>query len=222
MPSPSCRWFSLTQDSFHESSTALLTHAVLHPSCLHYACPLLYHSLLASICHPSKLIKTRFLSLMLRMSISCDDCQGKLPCSATQEIKVQRRTDYNRNTGMKPFSSQGIRACVHRAHDRRAYQRPVIFTSLGAFAPRSVSEGCTDSNTPAISPVAASTFAMENTASPFIAAADFTFSLRYSSVERREQEAACCCSMMMGHVVHSLASNRSMLPLQLCPMKKLH
>lgn len=32
-----------------------------------------------------------------------------------------------------------------------AYQRPVIFTSFGTFAPMSVSDGWTDSNTPAIS-----------------------------------------------------------------------
>ena len=47
-----------------------------------------------------------------------------------------------------------------------AYQRPVILTSLGALAPRSVSEGCTLSNTPAISPVPASTLATLNTAEP--------------------------------------------------------
>lgn len=32
--------------------------------------------------------------------------------------------------------------------ERRAYQMPWIFTSLGVLAPRSVSEGCTDSKTP--------------------------------------------------------------------------
>jgi hypothetical protein len=48
----------------------------------------------------------------------------------------------------------------------KTHQRPVIFTSLGALAPRSVSEGCTDSNTPAISPVEGSTLATLNTAEP--------------------------------------------------------
>lgn len=47
-----------------------------------------------------------------------------------------------------------------------AYQRPVILMSLGALAPRSVSLGWMDSNTPAISPVAGSTLATLNTAEP--------------------------------------------------------
>lgn len=49
-------------------------------------------------------------------------------------------------------------------HGRRAglydswpYQRPVIFTSLGALEPRSVSDGWMDSNTPAISLLSLST-----------------------------------------------------------------
>ena len=42
------------------------------------------------------------------------------------------------------------------------YQRPVIFTSFGAFEPKSVSEGWIDSKTPAISPVAGSTCVSSN------------------------------------------------------------
>jgi len=44
-------------------------------------------------------------------------------------------------------------------YDSWPYHRPVIFTSLGALEPRSVSEGWMLSNTPAISLVSGSTYA---------------------------------------------------------------
>ena len=62
-----------------------------------------------------------------------------------------------------------------------AYQSPVIFTSLGALDPRSVSEGWMDSNTPAISPVTGSYLATLKTALPLRAAVFLLFSLRSSS-----------------------------------------
>eukprot|EP00955_Chlamydomonas_euryale_P077938 363059-Chlamydomonas_euryale.AAC.1 len=65
------------------------------------------------------------------------------------------------------------------------YQRPVIFTSLGGLEPWSVSDGWIDSNTPAISPVAGSTLATENTAEPLSARALFWFSLSSSSASAR-------------------------------------
>merc|ERR1711953_1163843 len=57
-----------------------------------------------------------------------------------------------------------------QAFSSRAYQIPVIFTSFGTFAPRSVSEGWIDWKTPANSPVAGSTFAAANTMDPLSAA----------------------------------------------------
>ena len=47
--------------------------------------------------------------------------------------------------------------CCAGAYDSWPYQRPVIFTSLGALEPRSVSDGWMDSNTPAISLLSLST-----------------------------------------------------------------
>lgn len=47
--------------------------------------------------------------------------------------------------------------CRAGAYDSWPYQRPVIFTSLGALEPRSVSDGWMDSNTPAISLLSLST-----------------------------------------------------------------
>lgn len=65
------------------------------------------------------------------------------------------------------------------------YQSPVILMSLGALEPRSVSDGCTDSNTPTISPVAGSTLATEKTAWPRSATVDLLFSFWSSSASER-------------------------------------
>merc|ERR1719321_355340 len=67
----------------------------------------------------------------------------------------------------------------------RAYHNPVILTSLGAFAPRSVSDGCIDWKTPAISPVVGSTFAVDRTIEPFSAAVFLLFSFASSSSSPR-------------------------------------
>lgn len=75
----------------------------------------------------------------------------------------------------------------------------MIFTSFGALAPRSVSDGCTDSKTPAISPVAGSTFAMEKTAWPFMAAADLTFSFKNSSAREPSFQWASCLIAAWGN-----------------------
>merc|ERR1712151_75573 len=66
-----------------------------------------------------------------------------------------------------------------------AYQMPVILTSFGAFAPRSVSEGWIDWKTPAISPVAGSTFAADRAMKPLSAAVFFEFSLASSASSPR-------------------------------------
>lgn len=64
---------------------------------------------------------------------------------------------------------------------RRPYQMPLILTSLGALEPRSVSEGCTDVNTPAISPVSLLTLAVFRTMLPLSPPADLVFSFSSAS-----------------------------------------
>merc|ERR1719181_1364053 len=71
------------------------------------------------------------------------------------------------------------------AFESLAYHKPVIFMSFGGFAPRSVSDGWIDWKTPAISPVAASTFAVERTIDPLRAAVFLVFSLASSSSSPR-------------------------------------
>merc|ERR1719158_265743 len=71
----------------------------------------------------------------------------------------------------------------------RAYHNPVILTSLGAFEPRSVSDGWIDWNTPAISPVTGSTLAVDKTIEPLRAAVFLLFSLANSSSSPRAGKA---------------------------------
>ena len=116
-------------------------------------------------------------------------CKTLSPHPAASGIKSSRQSRARQAAELQSCRAAELQSCRAAEHSDQAgpagaahaHQRPVILTSLGALAPRSVSEGCTDSNTPAISPVTGSTLAMEKTASPFMAAADLLFSFRNSS-----------------------------------------
>lgn len=102
--------------------------------------------------------------------------------SATRDVSPPEASDLHILGRLGPAATRAIVVVGKQSIAAKAFQKH--FTQVqaaGRAHPRSVSDGCTDSNTPAISPVAASTLAMEKTAWPFMAAVDLMFSFRYSS-----------------------------------------
>ncbi len=76
-------------------------------------------------------------------------------------LTLRERVTAEREQPSRPIPPRQhvLRSEPFAVYDSWPYHRPVIFTSLGALEPRSVSEGWMLSNTPAISLVSGSTYA---------------------------------------------------------------